>query len=105
MESSLHSEPSPQILWTRVLDRIRTRIPESAFNTWFPLLGIAECRRDRMVLGVPNTFVLEYVEHHYRAVLESAVAEAAGRAMSVAFAVTEAPALEIFHPGAEAGEG
>lgn len=98
MELSQQSESSPQFLWNRLLQLLTTRIPETAFNTWFSHLGIVAVEKDRLVIGVPNAFVLEYVEHHYKAILEGAVAETLGRYLPVAFAVSESPALEVFHP-------
>ncbi len=107
MEPVILPEASAQILWNRILHLLRNRVPETAFNTWFSHLGIVESGRDRLLIGVPNAFVLEYVEHHYQAVLEGAGTEALGRPVTVGFLVTEAPSLEVFHPepAGEAEEG
>ena len=98
MEPELSPNSSAQFLWNRLLDVLRTRVPETAFNTWFSHLTIADYPREKMVVGVPNAFVLEYVEHHYKTVLEKALAEILGSRIPVSFTVTQAPALELFHP-------
>ncbi len=99
MDSGIPAYASAQLLWNRLLDLLRTRIPETAFNTWFAYLGLVEAGREKWVVGVPNAFVLEYVEHHYKAVLEAAAAEILGRRLSVSFTVSQPPSLELFHPG------
>src|SRR5665213_269332 len=98
MESGIQPKASAQFLWNRVLDVLRNRIPETAFNTWFSHLGMIESGTETLIVGVPNTFVLEYVEHHYKAILESAVSEILGHFRSVEFAVTKTPVMELFHP-------
>ncbi len=98
MEASIQSDLSPQFLWNKLLNLLRTRIPETAFNTWFTHLGLAAVEKDRLDVSVPNAFVLEYVEHHYQAILEGAAAEILGRPMPVVFVVAEAPVLSVFQP-------
>ena len=104
MEPELSPKASAQTLWNRLLDVLRTRVPETAFNTWFSHLSLTGYPRDKLVVGVPNSFVLEYVEHHYKAVLEKTVSEVLGSFMPVSFTVTQAPAFELFHPGATGEE-
>jgi chromosomal replication initiator protein len=85
-------------VWTGLVELLRNRIPETAFNTWFTHLHLADIREDGWVIGVPNAFVLEYVEHHYRAVLEDAARRVAGSAVALRFAIAQAPELDMFHP-------
>lgn len=98
IKSGFYSESNVQHLWNQLLNLLRTRIPETAFNTWFSHLGIVEIGDETVVVSVPNSFVLEYVEHHYKPVLQGAVAECLGRFLPVSFTVTHPPALELFHP-------
>jgi chromosomal replication initiator protein len=82
-------------IWTRCLQTLRHRIPESALNTWFSALELLSCEDGEAVIGLPNAFVLEYVEHHYRAVLESSFEAALGHKVTVVLRVARAPQLEI----------
>ncbi len=92
--------------WTDLLERLRDRIPETAYNTWFSHLRLEEAGDDAWVVAVPNAFVLEYVEHHYRRVIEEAARDAANAPVSVRFALAD-PARDLggepfgFHPLAE----
>jgi chromosomal replication initiator protein len=93
-----HSHSSHPSLWAGLVELLRNRIPETAFNTWFTHLHLAEVREDAWVIGVPNAFVLEYVEHHYRAVLEDAAGRMAEGPVPVRFVIAKAPDIDIFHP-------
>jgi chromosomal replication initiator protein len=93
-------EAEESSLWARCLGALRTQISESALNTWFSALEILESAGPEMVIGVPNGFVLEYVSHHYRTVIEKALEEILGHRVHVSFTVpARAPVLEVF--GAE----
>lgn len=102
MGDQLLIEAEETSLWTRCLTALRTQIPESALNTWFSALDILESSGREMVIGVPNGFVLEYVSHHYRGIIEKALQEILGHPVRVAFSVAaHAPHLEVFQ--AESG--
>ena len=99
-----HSHPSNPSLWSGLVELLRNRIPETAYNTWFTHLHLAEVREDGWVIGVPNAFVLEYVEHHYRAILEDAASRMAlqlnhsSSPVPIRFTIALAPDNDIFHP-------
>ncbi len=83
-------------LWSQCLEALRTKISESALNTWFSALEIVETSPSEVVIGVPNGFVLEYVSHHYRQVLERTMTGIMGENVSVSFTVVSgAPMLEL----------
>ena len=95
--------PARTMLWSGLLGLLRDRIPETAYNTWFTHLHLVEAAEDSWLIGVPNSFVLEYVEHHYRAVIEDAARKTAGTAgtggpVSVRFTLAPAPDGDAFHP-------
>lgn len=91
---------SSPALWAELLDLLRDRIPESAYNTWFTHLHLVEAGEKGWVVGVPNAFVLEYVEHHYLAVLEEAAHILTQAPVPVRFVIAAAPGIETadFHP-------
>ena len=60
---------------------------------------------DGLVLGVPNGFVLEYVAHHYRAIIEKTLEGLLGHPMTVSFTVlSRAPHLEVFQAEGRGGQ-
>jgi chromosomal replication initiator protein len=89
-------------LWPDLLERLRDRIPETAYNTWFAHLRLQEVAGDEWVVGVPNAFVLEFVEHHYRAVIEEAARSVGGSSTRVRFALAEGMGEgSSFHPAGD----
>src|SRR5690606_19754152 len=64
-------EAEESSLWAQCLSALRSRISESALNTWFSALEIVDSSAGEMIIGVPNGFVLEYVTHHFRGIIEN----------------------------------
>ena len=96
-------QPSRHSLWTALLAQMRDRIPETAYNTWFTHLHLVEAASGNWVVGVPNAFVLEYVEPHYRSILEEAAGLVTAQAVTVGFTLATRPEDELsFHPAAPA---
>jgi len=93
-------------LWAQCLEALRTKISESALNTWFSALEIIESSHGEMVIGVPNGFVLEYVSHHYRGIIEKTLESLLGDVVHVSFTVlARAPHLELFQTDMRNPEG
>jgi len=99
-------EAEESSLWARCLTALRTQISESALNTWFSALEIQESAGPDMLITVPNGFVLEYVSHHYRTVIEKALEDILGHTVHVSFTVPQrAPHLEVFGAETARAEG
>src|SRR5688500_16288331 len=99
-------EAEESSLWSQCLSALRTRISESALNTWFSALEIVELGPDGLVLGVPNGFVLEYVAYHYRAIIEKTLEGIVGRPLPVSFTVfSRSPHFEVFQAEGRPAEG
>jgi chromosomal replication initiator protein len=99
MQEALWLKTSDAPLWTRCMQSLRHRVPESALNTWFSALELLRCdiseSGGEAEVGVPNSFVLEYVEHHYLPLIESAFETALGHRVKVVLRVARAPQLEV----------
>jgi chromosomal replication initiator protein len=99
-------EAEESSLWAQCLSALRSQISESALNTWFSALEIVESAGGDMVIGVPNGFVLEYVSHHYRGIIEKTLEDIIRVPVRVSFTVlSRAPHLEVFQADGRAGEG
>jgi chromosomal replication initiator protein len=81
-------------LWQGALERIRSHVTGQTYETWFRSLGPLEFDGATLTLEVPSQFYVDWLDQHYRGVLESSLAAAAGRAVSLAFAVRPEPAAE-----------
>jgi chromosomal replication initiator protein len=86
-------------LWAALSGKLQDRVPETAYNTWFPHLRLVSVDGDCWTIGVPNAFVLEYVEHHYRPVIEDAARHASGSPVTIRLAVAAVEEdAASFHP-------
>lgn len=84
-------------LWSQCLLSLGSKIPESALNTWFSALEVLDLTGSVVTLGVPNGFVLEYVAHHYRGILEKAFEALLGKPLRVDFVILpKSPYLSMF---------
>lgn len=76
---------SPDSLWARALERLRNSTPDYAFKNWFLQIREVGLQDNRLVLGVPNYFVRDWLLEHYFDVLRKAVHQAAERVVDIDF--------------------
>ncbi|HLM43650.1 MAG TPA: DnaA N-terminal domain-containing protein, partial [Myxococcaceae bacterium] len=66
----LPPQPSAENLWARLLDRLTQDGKEYALN-WLGKMQALDVRDDALVLAVPDRFYQDWVDDHYRGLLES----------------------------------
>jgi chromosomal replication initiator protein len=72
-------------LWDATLSRIRSRITEQQFETWFRNLACNETPQgDGIILEAPNRFSCSWLTNHYIQMIEECLTDAAGRNLCVA---------------------
>jgi chromosomal replication initiator protein len=82
-------ELSADRLWTEVSTRLREALNDSTYTTWFAHAGAGELDEGDFVLLVPNDFTRQWIEGHFRELLEAAVRDTLGRPHDVRVAVRE----------------
>ncbi len=75
----------PQALWNTVLERLKARITEEGFNTWFKPTRLIEVRDGTLLVEVPNPFFVEWIEEYYGKLLADALSEVNSGSTRVAF--------------------
>ena len=74
-------------IWKEVKNDLLQVLPAHAYSTWFePILPIA-INNTELVLEVPNQFFFEWIESHYRGIIESAVKERLQTDLSVKYTI------------------
>jgi chromosomal replication initiator protein len=58
-----------------MLLKLREKIPEKSFNTWFSHITLEEADCENVVIGVANLFIKEWVKDHYSEMLQSIFTE------------------------------
>jgi len=72
-------------VWDAVLERLKPRITEEGFNTWFRPTRFIERRENTLLVEVPNPFFVEWIEEYYGKPLAEALAEMNSGELRVAF--------------------
>jgi chromosomal replication initiator protein len=72
-------------LWDRALERLKNNTPDYAFKNWFLQIREVGLQENRLVLGVPNFFVRDWLVEHYFDVLRKAVHQAAEQPIDIEF--------------------
>ena len=85
------SQVSVGEVWTDISGHLRQSLNEKTFTVWFGSASLAEAPDGALVLTLPNDFAREWVETHFRSLLESAVTDATGTGKTLRLAVSEDP--------------
>jgi len=88
-------------LWSQCLAALRSKIPESALNTWFSALELVEYSGGEAIIAVPNVFIQDYVSHNFLQVIQQTFEDIAAVATRVSFIVDS----RVPHLGIYQGEG
>lgn len=76
---------SEQSVWDVILERLKQRIPEEGFNTWFGPTRLLEQRNGTLIVEVPNPFFVEWIEEYYAKALRETIIAADVGDFRVAF--------------------
>ena len=74
---------SAEQIWEGATAELRSSLPEGNFTTWFARARAVGLDGGTFVLGVPSTFVKEWIETRYLAQLNGALSQAAGYPLSL----------------------
>ncbi|KAA0230587.1 chromosomal replication initiator protein DnaA [bacterium] len=80
--------------WTNCLSIIRDQIPESTFGTWFESTRGKALDDKNLVVEIPNDFVYQWLEGHYRELVHKAAFQVLGDEYLVTYVLAEARPLE-----------
>jgi chromosomal replication initiator protein len=74
-------------IWQTALEALCRRIGEARFNLWFKNTNLLELAEGVASIGVASLFVRDWLEDHYRTVLEEVLSGEAGERVKVAFRI------------------
>lgn len=72
-------------VWDQVLERLKGKVTEEGFSTWFKPTRFIGQRDGVLLVEVPNPFFVEWIEEYYGKTLAAAVAEVSSNDLRVAF--------------------
>jgi chromosomal replication initiator protein len=85
------SELSADALWGETTSRLRDALNDATFTTWFADTEAGSLDDQAFVLLVPNDFTRDWIEGHFRGLLEAIVRDALGDERVVRIVVRELP--------------
>jgi chromosomal replication initiator protein len=91
-------ELSAETLWTEVAERLRGALNDHTYSTWFEGAHGSELDEESFVLVVQNEFTREWIENHFRGLVEAGVRDALGTERRVELAVETQPASAASGP-------
>lgn len=77
----------PSDIWARSLEKLRNSTPDYVFTNWLHQIVALSQERDRLVLGVSNYFVRDWILEHYGDLVRRAVHSVNGGPIEVVFEV------------------
>jgi chromosomal replication initiator protein len=92
LAETAHLFPSADFLWEKALSALRSDGKQYAL-TWLEKIRPLEVRENALVLAVPDRFFRDWVDDHYRGLLEEVVSQVAGAPLQVGYEVVEATAV------------
>lgn len=84
-------------VWVKALERIRSDGKSYAL-TWLERMRALEVREGALILGVPDRFFRDWVDDHYRQLLEEALASIPEAPPKVGYEVVEATVTSVVSP-------
>ena len=86
---------SSQDIWTAALGELQIQVSKPNFNTWLKdTVGISY-KNNNFVIGVPNAFVAEWLEHRLRSLVEKTLVGIVGKNLTIQFHIQTPEGLEI----------
>ncbi len=73
--------------WSDVLEEIKNRTGQARFNLWFRNTELVSCSGSKLTIGVPTTFIQDWLRHHFTDLVKECFAALTGRSVRVEFLV------------------
>ena len=84
---------SADTLWGEISSRLQDALNDATYSTWFSDAGPGSLDGQTFVLLVPNDFTRDWIEGHFRGLLEAIVRDALGGDRALRIVVREIPAV------------
>lgn len=76
-------------LWQAALNVLQQQVPRKEFETWLKTSTIADFENGTVIVAMPNTFAVDWVESRDKPLVERTLSEIVGYALKVRFVVRQ----------------
>jgi chromosomal replication initiator protein len=80
---------SPQLIWQTALGELQIQVNKPNYDTWLRKTTGLKYENDEFSVGVPSTFVAEYLEQNQRSLVEKVLSGILHREVSVRFQILQ----------------
>lgn len=80
-------EQNPDSLWQNCLDVIKARVPDQTYETWFKPIKPIDYDEDKLTVQVPSQFFYEWIENHYKDLLNTTLEKISGNGVRLVYSV------------------
>ena len=92
------SELTADALWSEVSTRLREALNDATYTTWFSEAAAGSLDDEAFVILVPNDFTRDWIEGHFRGLIEAVVREGLGADRHVRIVVHELQPVQPAQP-------
>ena len=78
---------SAQEIWEATLGELQVQVSRQNYRTWLEKTAGLSCQDNQFVVGVPNTFIAEYLDKKQRSLIEKTLISLTNRDLQVIFQV------------------
>lgn len=79
------SSQKPQTIWETAYGQLQLQMPREAFDTWLRGAKLIAHEDGTYILGVPNIYAREWLEHRLKKIIVRTLSQIAGRSAEVRF--------------------
>lgn len=83
----MNSTSDCQAVWNGCLNYVKQRIPPQTFDTWFLPMQAISMTTEALFLQVPNKFFYDWIDSHYRDIIEKAIKNVIGSGLLIKYTV------------------
>jgi chromosomal replication initiator protein len=89
---------SAQQLWEAALGELQLQVNKSNYHTWLKGTTGLNSQDGEFIIGVPNTFVAEYLDRNQRSLIEKVLTDLTHQEMQVLFQIHNSPTKTAVRP-------
>lgn len=89
---------SAQHLWDAALGELQLQVNKSNYHTWLKGTTGLNSQDGQFIIGVPNTFVAEYLDRNQRSLIEKVLTDLTQQELQVQFQIHDSPAKTAVRP-------
>ncbi len=92
---AVHPDLNAPQIWKTVLGELQVQMPRATFDTWVKNTSVVSYEDGVFVIGVPNTYAVEWLEHRLAGVIKRTASNIARRSVDLRFVVKPSIVMDI----------